>query len=140
LYIGSPFHIVIQRKNQFLLSFLKLRAVVNGKEIYPLPNSKPVVIPVNRNNPRVVITDGYHFTSPLKLVYKDMNIYCFKVVCAISDLQLLIGFFVLAGLYIGGMYSGMLVMKVFSFIPLIYLLMFYYLNRKDFIRLLPVVN
>jgi hypothetical protein len=117
-----------------------LRAVVNGKEIYPLPNSKPVVIPVNRNNPRVVITDGYHFTSPLKLVYKDLNIYCFKVVCAISDLQLLMGFFVLAGLYIGGIYSGMLVMKVFSFIPLIYLLMFYYLNRKDFIRLLPVVN
>jgi len=98
------------------------------------------VIPVDENNPRVVITDGYHFTKPLKLVYKELPVYCFKVVCAINDLQLLIGTLLLAGLYIGGLYSGMLIMKVFSFIPLIYLLMFYYMNRKDFIKLVPVLD
>ncbi len=113
---------------------------MNGKEIYPLSNTKPVVIPVKENNPRVVITDGYHFTKPLKLVYKDLPVYCFKVTCAISDIQLLIGFIVLAGFYLGGMYSGMLILKVFSFLPLIYLLMFYYMNRKDFIRLIPVLD
>ena len=123
-----------------MLSFLKLRAIVNGKEIYPLTNTKPIVIPVDENNPRVVITDGYHFTKPLKLVYKELPVYCFKVVCAINDLQLLIGTLLLAGLYIGGLYSGMLIMKVFSFIPLIYLLMFYYMNRKDFIKLVPVLD
>jgi hypothetical protein len=123
-----------------LLSFLKLRAIVNGKDIYPLQNTKPVVIPVDENNPRVVITDGYHFTKPLRLVYKELPVYCFKVVCAINDLQLLIGFLLLAGLYTGGLYSGMLIMKVFSFIPLIYLLMFYYMNRKDFIKLVPVLD
>jgi hypothetical protein len=123
-----------------LLSFLKIRAIVNGKQIYPLLNTKPVVIPVMENNPRVVITDGYHITKPLKLVYKDLHTYCFKVGCAISDRQLLFGFIVLAGLYISGLYTGLLILKVFSFLPLIYLLMFYYLNRKEFIKLIPVVN
>jgi len=117
----------LQRKNQVLLSFLKLRAIVNGKEIYPLQNSKPVVIPVQANN-------------PLKLIYKDIHTYCFKVVCAISDQQLLGGAVVLAGLYLSGFYTGLLVLKVFSFLPVIYLLMFYYLNRKEFIRLVPVLN
>jgi hypothetical protein len=122
------------------LSFLKLRAIVNGKEIYPLLNTKPVVIPVIENNPRIVITDGYHITTSLKLVYKEIPTYCFMVVCAITDRQLLAGFFILAGLYLSGLYTGLLILKFFSFLPLIYLLFFYYLNRKEFIRLVPVLN
>lgn len=93
-----------------------------------------------RNNPRIVITDGYHITTPLKLVYREVNIYCFKVDCAISDQQLIAGAVVLAAFFTGGFVTGMLVLKVFSFIPLIYLVFFYYLNRKEFIRLVPVVN
>ncbi|MBI5371808.1 MAG: hypothetical protein HZA79_07260 [Sphingobacteriales bacterium] len=138
--IAAPYHIVLQRKNQVLLSFLKIRAVVNGKEIYPLPDTRPVVIPVQANHPRIVITDGYHITAPLKLVYKDLPVYCFKVACAVSDGQLLGGFGALAILYLSGFYSGILALKVFSFIPVIYLLAFYYLNRKEFIRLIPVTN
>lgn len=131
---------MLQRKNQVLLSFLKIRAVVNGREIYPLQNTKPVIIPIAENNPKIVITDGYHITKPLKLVYKDLHTYCFKVVCGISDLQLAAGFAVLAGFYLGGLYSGSLILKVFSFLPLIYLLVFYYLNRKDFLKLVPVIS
>ena len=123
-----------------MLSFLKIRAIVNGKEIYPLINTKPVVIPVYENNPRIVITDGYHITKPLKLVYKELHTYCFKVSCAISDQQLLAGFIVLAGCYLSGLYTGLLVLKVFSFFPIIYLLLFYYINRREFIRLVPVLN
>lgn len=123
-----------------LLSFLKIRAVVNGKHIYPLLSSKPVVIPVTENNPRLVVTDGFHITKPLKLVYKDLPVYCFKVTCTINDLQLYIGFGVLAALYLSGMFTGIIVLKVFSFLPLIYLLAFYYLNRKDFLKLVPVLN
>jgi hypothetical protein len=123
-----------------LLSFLKIRAVVNGKEIYPLLNTKPVVIPVPENNPKIVVTDGYHITKPLKLIYQDFPICCFKVSCAISDVQLLVGFLVLAILYLTGMFTGITTIKIFSFLPLIYLVMFYYLNRKDFIRLIPVLN
>jgi hypothetical protein len=131
---------VLQRKNQVLLSFLKLRAVVNGTAIYPLNNSKPVVIAVDENNPRVVITDGYHFTKPLKLVYQDMPIYCFKVVCAINDVQVLAGSIVLCVSYLLGIYSGFLLFKIASFLPIIYLLMFYYMNRKDFLKLVPVLD
>jgi len=130
----------LQRKNQVLLSFLKIRAVVNGREIYPLADTRPVVIPVQENNPRIVVTDGYHITAPLKLVYHDVHTYCFKVVCALSDEQLYIGFAVLAVLYLSGFFTGLLVLKVFSFIPVLYLLMFYYLNRKDFFRLIPVTH
>jgi hypothetical protein len=123
-----------------LLSFLKIRAVVNGKDIYALADSKPVVIPVQENNPRIVITDGYHINKPLKLVYKDLHTYCFKVVCTLSDQQLYIGLGMLVVLYLSGFYTGLLVLKVFSFFPIIYLLFFYYLNRRDFFRLIPVVK
>jgi hypothetical protein len=114
--------------------------VVNGREIYPLLNTKPIVIPVEENNPRIVVTDGYHFTKPLKLVYKDLNTYCFKIACAVSDRQLLMCFIVLTVLYLAGLFTGLLIFKVFSFLPLIYLVMFYYMNRQEFIRLVPVVN
>lgn len=114
--------------------------MVNGREIYPLSSTKPVVIPVQANHPRIVITDGYHITTPLKLVYKELPVYCFKVTCAINDRQLLAGFLVLALFYLSGFYTGLLVLKVFSFLPLIYLLTFYYLNRKEFLRLVPVTN
>ena len=123
-----------------LLSFLKIRVIVNGKEIYPLLTTRPVVIPVQENNPRIVVTDGYHITKPLKLVYKDLHIYCFNVVCAISDRQLIAGFVLLAVLYLSGFYTGLLVLKIFSFLPIIYLVMFYYLNREEFIKLIPVIN
>lgn len=92
------------------------------------------------NNPRIVITDGYHITKPLKLVFKDIPTYGFLVVCAITDRQLFWGFLALAILYLSGLYTGLLILKFFSFLPLVYLLLFYYLNRQEFIRLVPVVN
>jgi len=123
-----------------LLSFLKIRAVVNGRQIFPLDTTGPVLISVDQNNPRIVITDGYHITTPLKLVYKDVNTYFFKVSCAINDTELLVGFLMLAAFYLGGLYSGLLMLKIFSFLPLVYLLLFYYLNRKDFLKLVPVIR
>jgi hypothetical protein len=114
--------------------------VVNGRDIYPLADSRVVVIPVLENNPKIVITDGYHITKPVKLVYKDMHTYCFKVVCAVNDRQLYIGLGVLFVLYLSGFFTGFLVLKVFSFFPILYLLMFYYLNRKDFFRLVPMIQ
>lgn len=92
------------------------------------------------NNPRLVITDGYHITKPLKLVYKDLHTYCFKVTCPINDRQLLIGFIALVVAYLSGLYTGLLILKVFSFLPLVCLVMFYYMNREEFIRLVPVLN
>lgn len=134
------YHIVLKRSNHALLSFLKIRAVVNGLQIIPLNDTKPVVINVEQNNPRLVITDGYHISKPLKLVFKEMNTYCFKVECAVNDKQLYISLGLLAVLYFSGFFTNRLPLKVFSFFPLLYLLLFYYMNRKDFFKLVPVVN
>jgi len=99
-----------------------------------------VVIPVQENNPRLVITDGFHITKPLKLVYKDIPTYCFKVVCAVSDRQLYAGLGLLILLYLSGFYTGLMVLKVLSFFPVLFLLFIYYTNRRDFIRLVPVLS
>ncbi len=94
-----------------LLSFLKIRVVVNGKEIYPLLSDRPVVITVQENHPKIVVTDGFHHTKPLELVYHHLHTYYFKVVCAIGDVQLLAGLLMLALLYLLGFYSGIFVIK-----------------------------
>lgn len=90
------------------------------------------------NNPKVVITDGYHFTEPVELIYHHLNTYYFKVVCVIDDLQLLSGSFLLIVLYLLGFYSDVFILKVISFFPIIYFLFFYYINRKQFIQITPV--
>lgn len=135
---NASYHIVITRKNQVLLSFLKIRVIVNGKEIYPLLNNKPVVITVQENHPKIVVTDGYHHTKPLELVYHHLHTYYFKVICAIGDVQLAAGLLMLALLYLLGFYSGIFLLKLISFFPIIYFLFLYYINRKEFIQITPV--
>ena len=120
-----------------LLSFLRIRAIVNGKQIYPLPNSKPVAIRVDENNPKLIISDGFHFTKPINRRYDNYtNMFSFNVVCVISDMQLVAGGLVMSLLYLLGFYSGFLVVKLFSFLPILYFLFFYYINRKDFLQLI----
>ena len=130
----------MQRQNQVLLSFLKIRAVVNGREIYPLSDTRPVVVKVTQNNPRIVITDGYHISKPAKISFANADICCFKVECAINDAQFYIVFSVMAVAYLLGMFTGFIMLKAISFLPVIYLLGFYYINRKDFFRMVPVRN
>ncbi|MDP4264240.1 MAG: hypothetical protein Q8941_17050 [Bacteroidota bacterium] len=134
----GPFYIVITRKNQALLSFLKIRVVVNGKDIYPLPDSRPVTITVMENNPKVVVTDGYHFTKPVELVYHHLHTYYFKVICVIDDMQLVAGSLLLIILYLLGFLTGVFILKLTSFLPILYFLFFYYINRKEFIQITPV--
>jgi hypothetical protein len=129
---------VIRRTNQVLLSFLKVRVIINNKEIYPLLNNQPVVIPVDLNYPRIVVTDGFHFTKPLELVYEEPSYYRFNVSCAITDLQLLGGAFFLVLFYLLGFLTGFFFLKLVSFVPILLFLFFYYINRKEFIRIIPV--
>ncbi len=112
-----------------------MRVVVNGKNIYPLENSKPVVIPVDKDKPKIVVTDGFNLTKPLELVYKQPGYFNFDVVCAINDMQLLGGGLFLSFFYLLGFFTGIIFLKLISFVPLILLLCGYYLNRKNFIRL-----
>ncbi|HEV8273838.1 MAG TPA: hypothetical protein VGQ04_21145 [Chitinophagaceae bacterium] len=112
-----------------------MRVIVNNKEIYPLPNEDPVVIEVYDSHPRIVVTDGFHFTKPIDLTYKQPSYYHFKVVCSIDDLQLLGNVFVLIVFYLLGFFTGSFVLKLLSFLPIFYLLFAYYIDRKSFIQI-----
>jgi hypothetical protein len=137
VYPQTPYYIIISLKSQVLLNFLKIRVVVNKKEIFPLINDKPVIIPIEQDNPRIVATDGFHFTRPLELKYNGPGYYKFKVDCIIDDLQLLGAAFLLILFYLAGFFTGILALKILSFVPIVWMLFFYYINRKKFIRIVP---
>ena len=109
--------------------------IVNNKDIYPLPGEDPVIIEVHDNHPRIVVTDGFHFTKPVDLTYKQPSYYHFKVVCSIDDMQLLGNVFVLIVFYLLGFFSGSFILKLLSFLPVFYLLFAYYIDRKSFIQI-----
>ena len=112
--------------------------MVDGKEIYPLADSRPVVIRVDHNSPRLVITDGYHHTKPVELVYHHLHTYYFHVVCIIDDIQLVFGFVFILLFYLLALGTGFLFFKLICFFPLLYILYVYYINKKDFIQLKAV--
>jgi len=136
--IPTSYYIVITRKKQILLSFLNIRVIINGTEIYPVKQGQRVIIPLESNNPKVVVTDGYHFTKPLELVYHHLHTYYFKIVCAIDDTQLLAGCGVLVLFYLMGFATGIFVLKLLSLFPVLYFLFLYYINRKEFIQIQAV--
>jgi hypothetical protein len=121
-----------------LLSFLNIRIIINGKEIYPVKQGQKVIITVEENNPKVVVTDGYHFTKPLELVYHHLHTYYFKIVCAIGDIQLVAGFCFLTLFYLMGFVTGIFILKLLSLFPIVYFLFLYYINRKEFIQIQAV--
>ena|SRR5688572_9703667 len=135
---SPPYYIIVTRKNQVLLSFLRIRVIVNGHDIYPLNTNQPVCIEVQKNNPKVVVSDGYHFTPPMELVYHHLHTYYFKVICVIGDVQLLAAALLVAVLYLCGFYTDIFIIKLLSFLPIFYFLFFYYINRKEFLQITPV--
>jgi len=128
---------VIARKNQLLLRFLKIRIIVDGMFIYSLEPGKPVEVPLKAARPRIVITDGYHYTKPQELALQHIYIYYYKVVCAIEDDQLIFGFILLVLFYTAGLTSDLLLLKIMSFVPLLYFLYIFYKNRNTFLQLKP---
>lgn len=118
-----------------MLRFLKLRAIIDNKDIYPLPNRKRIIIPVEKSNFSIVITDGFHITRPLLLSYDQPGYFNFEVTCIVDDLALLGGAFILIVFYLLGLLTGFLILKLLSFLPVICFLFFYYIKRKDFLRL-----
>ena len=93
-----------------------------------------MVIEVRDNHSRIVVTDGFHFTKPIDLVYKQPSYYHFKVVCSIDDMQLLGNLFVLVVFYLLGFFTGVFIVKLLSFLPIVYLLFAYYIDRHSFIQ------
>ena len=118
-----------------MLRFLKLRAIIDNKDIYPLLNRKRIIIPVEKNNFSMVITDGFHITRSLQLSYDQPGYFNFEVTCIVDDLALLGGTLVLTIFYLLGLFTGFLILKLLSFLPVIGLLFFYYIKRKNFLKL-----
>lgn len=131
----APYYIVITRKNQALLSFLRIRVIVNGQAIYPLLTTEPVVIPVEKDYPKIVLTDGFHITRPIELEFRQPAYFDFHVVCAIDDLQLAGAALFLILFYLLGFFTSLFLLKLLSFTPLLWLLFRYYITRRDFIRI-----
>jgi hypothetical protein len=105
--------------------------------IYPLEQGKPITVFLKGARPRIVITDGFHYTQPQELVLQHIYIYYYKVVCAIDDDQLLFGILLLVLFYAAGLTSDILLLKLMSFLPLFYFLYVYYKNRASFLQLKP---
>jgi hypothetical protein len=94
-----------------------------------------VIIEVPDNHTKIVVSDGFHFTKPIELNYSQPSFYYFKVVSPVNDLQLLGGAFLMIFFYLLGFITGLLLIKLISFIPIFLFLAIYYFNRKSFIQL-----
>lgn len=130
--------LILKRRKHILLRFAKIKVIVEGKQIHPVEEGKDTVIHFNENNTRIVVTDGYHISRPLELVYHHIHTYYFHVDCAISNVQLFYGGFLLMVFFILGFFTGNIILQMLSFLPVGYLLYIYYINRKDFIQLHPM--
>ena len=126
---------MITRKSQLLINFLNIRVIVNGQDIYTLPPDKPVVISLSANKAKLVATDGYHITKPLELSYHLPHTYYLKVICAIDNNLLITGVVLLIIFSLVGIISNIAFLQVLSFVPVLYFLFLYYINRREFIKI-----
>jgi len=74
------------------VKFPEHKSYVNSKEIYPLLSDELIVIPVNNDHPKIVVTDGFHFTKPLELVYHEPSYYHCKSFVLLMIFSCLEGF------------------------------------------------
>ena len=125
---------MITRESQFLINFLNIRVIVNGNDIYTLIPQKPVLIPLAANNAKLVATDGFHYTKALELAFPFPKTYHVKVECAIDNNLLITGVVLLVILAFVGLVSDVVFLRLLSFVPILYFLFLYYINRKEFIK------
>lgn len=129
------YHVVVVKKPQLMLRLSRISIVLDGKDIYPLENNKKVLIDVDHNNPVLVVTDGFHISRPLELVYHHLNTYYFRVECGMDDGQLISGLTLSAIFFLAGLFTHWVIFPLISTVPILYVLFLYYLRRKDFLSL-----
>jgi hypothetical protein len=111
---------------------------VEGQQIYPVEEGRETVIRLPKNNSHIVVTDGFHISKPLELVYHHIHTYYLHVDCAVSNVQLFYGSFLMLLFFALGFFTGNSVLQLMSFFPIAYLIYIYYINRNDFIQLHPM--
>lgn len=87
------------------------------------------------NNPKIVLTDGFHITKPLEIVFHHIHTYYFRVACVIDNFQLAAGIAATIIIYLFGLLTGFFIIKLLSFFPILYFLFFFYIRRKDFLQI-----
>src|SRR3982750_4262825 len=122
-------------KKSWILSLFKIKVIINGTNIYAITSDEKLEISLHENNPRIVVTDGYHYTRPLELVFHQVHTYYFRIVCIIDNHQLAVAIAMIIICYLLGFATGFFIIKLFSFFPIVYFLFFYYVNRKDFLQI-----
>ena len=126
---------MITREIQFLINFLNIRVIVNGNDIYTLVPQKPVLVSLDKNNAKLVATDGFHYTKTLDLTFPFPQTYQVKVECAIDNNLLITGVVLLVIFALVGLVSDLVFLRVLSFVPILYFLFLYYINRREFLQI-----
>lgn len=134
----KTYHIVIVKKPQLLLRVSKIRIILDGKDIYPVETDIKLVIDVDHNNPVLVVTDGFHISRPLELVYNHLSTYYFRIECGMDDGQVIAGLTLTLFFFILGLVTRWWIFGALSFGPVLYILFLYYIKRKDFLSLRPM--
>ena len=111
---------VITRKSSLLLNLFNVRVVVDGNKIYQLEKESSVIIGCPHNRPRIVVTNGFHHSPCFEVMYNQMQIYYLNVACALDDNLLAAGSLLLILLYLAGLTSGIILLKVLSFLPIFF--------------------
>lgn len=129
------YHVVIVKKPQLMLRLSRISVILDGKDIYPLESGHKVLIDIDHNNPVLVVTDGYHISKPLELVYHHLNTYYFRVECGMDDGQLISGLSISLLFFLTGLLTHWVIFPLLSLGPIFYILFLYYILRKDFLSL-----
>ncbi|HEX2533094.1 MAG TPA: hypothetical protein VHK69_05135 [Chitinophagaceae bacterium] len=116
-----------------MLRLLKVRLIVDGKAIYMLPRKRPIVIDLDGHQSRLVVTNGFHCTQELQLPEYPAASGYFLVTCTLSNNLLAACGLLLGVFYLVGLLSDILLVRLLSFLPLLYFLYHFYLNRKCFL-------
>ncbi len=106
--------------------------------IYALMQNRPVVINLQTNPSKLVVTDGFHITAPLQITYSPKRTYYFTIACIVENDVLVGGFIFMLILFFMGFSSGLIFLQLLSVSPVLYLLFLYYIKRKEFIQIRPV--
>lgn len=96
------------------------------------------MIHLPENPSKVVATDGYHITPPVKIPYIEKERHYYIVACAIENDALIGAAIFMLLLFTMGESSGAVFLQVLSFVPIAYILLLYYLKRKEFIQIRPI--
>lgn len=126
---------MVVQNNSVLLRFLKPKLVVNGMHIYSLAKGRPVRITLQTNPSNLVVTDGFHISSPVQVQYSAQKVRYFTIACIVENDVLVGSALFMTVLFFMGLTSGSFVLQILSISPILIMLFFYYFKRTRFLQI-----